>query len=685
MAKKNKRLKMKKQRVDKSKYNSSMSIKTKLIMFFIILSVIPVAIVGSYSIFNAEKSIENKVSILSEQLSKQNSQILNAKLGELRRSMDLIVANIDVMELLAKNEYEDSFEKFQDRQDLEENFTALRLSYSDIKSITIYKTDSDILEFGTQKILRDFLKKSEFEKTKIYKKVMDKNGGIEWITGLNGNYDKIYLMRNISLYKQQIGILIYEIDLQDIEKIFEEVSIGGDSKIFITDASRNVIYHQNNEEIGKVLSQDYVTNITEEKETGSFIGTDNLVAYSNCINGWRVYSVIPLDYLIGDIHNVAKWTGLIIVICITLSIVVSVYIALSISRPIKIISDLMKQAGDGDLTAKADIEGKNEIGKLAMGFNQMIQNMKLMISNTGEAFDSVHKNTSNMGKVAEQYSSVAEQIAISVGEIASGASQQAKDAEDTTRVMDQLSSRIDNVINNIRVVSEAIEKTKEVSNNSTKTVKDLYDKTEEYVQISLTSKNNILKLKESASEIIDMVSLIENISEQTNLLSLNAAIEAARSGEAGKGFAVVADEIRKLAEQSSEAAREINKLANNIDADVANTVDVVEKGEKVFNDQHLAVLDTDTAFKDINKAIGAIISEIQEVSSAVDDIIEYKNRTIDSVQNIASVSQQTAAGTEEVMAASQQQSGSSEKLIEISIELNGLVEKLNESMSKFKV
>lgn len=687
MAKGNKKLKTKKiskKKVGKSKYNSNISIKTKLIAFFIILSVIPVAIVGFYSIFNAEKSIENKVSVLSEQLSKQNSQILNGKLRELKRSMDLIAANTEIIELVSKNEYEDSFERYQDQQKLREEFTAFMLTYEDIRSITIYKANSEILEFGTHKALRDFLKKGEFKKTKTYEKVMEKNDEIEWVTGLDGAYDRIYLMRKISSYKQ-IGIIIYEMDLKNIEEIFKEVSLGGNSKVFVADNLKNIIYHQNNEEIGKVLSEDYVANISEEKEVGSFIDKDKLVAYSNCINGWKVYSEIPLNYLTGDIHNVAKWTGLIIIICIILSVIFSIYIALSISRPIEMVSDLMKKAGDGDLTAKANIEGKNEIGKLAIGFNQMMQNMKSMIRSTSEAFDSVHENTLNMGEVAQQYSSVAEQIAISVGEIANGASQQAKDAEDTTMVMDQLSTRIDHVVNNIRVVSQATGKTKEVSNNASKTVKDLYDKTEEYAQISIASKNNILKLKESASEIIDMVSLIENISEQTNLLALNAAIEAARSGEAGKGFAVVADEIRKLAEESGEASREINKLANNIDIDVTNTVNVVDKGERVFNDQHLAVLDTDTAFKDIKNAIEVIISEIQEVGNAVDDIIEYKNKTIDSIQNIAAVSQQAAAGTEEVMAASQEQSGSSEQLLEISIELKKLVKELNESMDEFKV
>lgn len=687
MGKKDKRLKtkkIKKPKTDKSRRSGNMSIKAKLIMFFIILSVIPVVIVGLYSIFNAEKTIKNKVSILSEQLSKQNSEILNGKLKELKRSMDLVVANAEIMDLLSKNQYEDSLQKLEDQKSLKKEFTALRLSYTDIRSITVYKQDKEMLEFGTQKELRDFLKKGDFQNSKTYKNVINKNGEIGWVTGLGGDYDRIYLMKGISLDEQK-GILIYEIDLNNIEQIFREVNIGDDSQIFVTDGSKNIIYHQNNEEIGNVLSEDYAAKVSEEKETGSFIGTNNLVAYSSCINGWKVYSVISMNYLMGDIHNVAKWTILIIILCITLAIIVSIYIALSISKPLIRISDLMKTAGDGDLTAKSNIQGKNEVGILAIGFDQMIQNMKSMISNTREAFDSVQKNTSHIGEVAEQYSSVADQIAISVGEIAKGASQQAKDAEDTTELMYQLSKRIDNVIDNIRNVTEATKNTKGISNNAVQTVKELHEKTEEYAQISVDSKNNILRLKESTSNIISIVLLIESISEQTNLLALNAAIESARSGEAGKGFAVVADEIRKLAEQSRQAAGEISKLANDIDSNVTNTVSVVEDGEKIFKDQRLIVLDTDTAFKNINDSIETIITEIKEVSAAVEDIIVYKDSTIDSVQNIAAVSEQAAAGTEEVMASSQQQAGSSEQLIEISIELKKLVEELNESMRKFRV
>ncbi len=697
--------------------NNNLSIKAKLMIFSLILSVVPILIVGGFSYTRFQSTIEKKVGGLTEQLSTQNALILDSKLEDVEKAAMLVKSDRELQKVLATRSYENQHDKLKDTKKVEQVLWNVILSTPDIRSITVLRLDGEVISAGNNKDVVDFLEEGKFLKTDLYKTVSNSKNEVFWTPGLLGHYDKIHAMREVSdYYNIRAGIVILEIETKTVEKLFSNIEMGEGSKLLIADSEENIIYGEVGEAIEEgeepaagddeskeaaeesgdtqveaadeedmEINNIYTANIPEESLSGSFLLDDGLVAYSKCENGWTMLSVIPMKSLMGDVNQVGKMTITIAIICIVVSVLLSIYITFSITNPIKKIMGLMTKVQEGDLTVKSDLVGNNEIGKLSTGFNHMIDSMRNLIKDTNATFKSVEDSTKNVDDIAEQYTMVSEQVAISVGEIANGASEQARSAEDATNTMSQLSNRIDNMVQSIKVVHDATDKTKEISNNATKTVKSLYEKTEEYAQISGATKDTITQLKDSVSEIINIVDLIKSISDQTNLLALNAAIEAARSGEAGKGFAVVADEIRKLAEQSKEATNKITGLANEINTDVISTVQSVEAGEKIFGEQHLAVFDTDSAFKNIIDSVESIVEEVQEVSKAVDDITEYKNMTIDAVESIAAVTEESAAGTEEVMASTQQQASSSQQLRDISKELITLVDSLNKSMDRFKV
>ncbi|MCT4563128.1 MAG: methyl-accepting chemotaxis protein [Maledivibacter sp.] len=711
---KDKKRKAIKKKKEKGKKNS-LGIKAKLIIFSIILSVVPLLIVGGYSFIRFGATIEDKVGSLSEQLAKQNSSILDSKLKEIEKSMVLATSNQDLRKTLAKESYVNDYEKLKDSKKIEQIFWSIIVSNPEIRSFTIYRNNGDIISAGNNTEVKDFIEGGGFEQTEVYKKAKASKGEAFWVSGLLKNNKKLHVMRKINdYYNVEAGIIIFEMETKTIDGLYSNLSMVKNSSILIANEENDVIYHYNSQEnkenmeknnepnpntentqtVDEVqpmenqksdIHEEYTKNIQMDRQSGSFILGEELVSYGTCENGWKILYVVPLGYLMGDVNKVGQITLIITFLCIIIAVFISIYLAFNISNPLKKIMGLMNRVEEGDLTVYSDIKGKDEIGKLSTSFNHMIDSVRQLIMDTKTTFDSVDATTKSVNQIAEQYSSVSEQVAVSVGEIADGASDQAKEVEDTTNIMDELSNRIDNMVESITEVKKSTDKTKEVSNNATQTVKSLYEKTEEYAKISASTKDTILKLKNRVSEIINIVQLIQSISEQTNLLALNAAIEAARSGEAGKGFAVVADEIRKLAEQSKEASNKITDLANGINGDVINTVKSVDEGDKIFGEQHYAVFDTDTAFNEIKNSVESIIKEVEEVNSAVEDIIEYKDRTMGSIENILAVTEEEAASTEEVMAATEEQSGSSEQLKHISEDLISLVGRLNESIVKFKL
>lgn len=697
--KKPKKVKSNKKKIVRSKKHN-VSIKAKLIVFSIILSVVPIIVVGGFSSTRFQSTIKTKVGGLTEQLAKQNAAIVNSKLSEIEKATMLVRSDRELKQLLATKEYETTHKKYRDETKMQEILWNVIVSNPEVRSITLLRNNGDIITAGSNAEVQEFLKSGVFQKTETYEKAKDSRNKVYWVSGLLGNYNKMHAMRDISdYYSVKEGVIIFEIDTRTVDELFENINMGEGSKILITDTENNIIYssaHEyqlaGEESNVKAVTEDsdtddslYAASIPADVESGTILLDKELVAYSTFEDGWKMISVVPLSYLLGDVDKVVSMTITLAIVCIIVAVLLSIYITLSITNPLKKIMGLMSKVEDGDLTVRSDLEGKNEIGKLSIGFNHMIDNMRKLIKDTTTTFKSVENSTKSVDEIAEQYTMVSEQVAVSMGEIANGSSEQARHAEETTNIMSQLSSSIDNMAKSIQVVNEATDKTKDISSGATKTIKTLYEKTEEYAKISGDTKDIITKLESSVSEIINIVDLIKSISEQTNLLALNAAIEAARSGEAGKGFAVVADEIRKLAEQSKMATNKITGLANDINADVSITVETVGKGEKIFGEQHFAVTDTETAFKDIVNSIESIVSEVEEVNQAVGEITEYKNNTIDAIESIAAVTEEAAAGTEEVMASTQQQSSSSQQLRDISQELITLVDRLNESIDQFKV
>jgi len=305
-----------------------------------------------------------------------------------------------------------------------------------------------------------------------------------------------------------------------------------------------------------------------------------------------------------------------------------------VSRPLQSLVAVMEQVGTGDLTVSAEVRSGDELGRLAVACNK--------------EFESLAKAMQIIREASEQLAASAQEIAASAEEIAAGNQSQANEVQNASGIVHEATAAIQQVTNSARKAAKTSAESAELAQVGGKSVMEAIDSMR---QIHRTVK----ELGASSLQIGEIVKVINEIAEQTNLLALNAAIEAARAGEHGKGFAVVADEVRKLAERSGSATKDIEQLILGIQKGTTAAVAVVESGAVVAGKA--------------GQALDTIIEGAREVASMVGDIslasqqqLEDNSRVVRSVDLVASITEETAAGAQETAAAAQELAGMAEKM-----------------------
>jgi len=412
------------------------------------------------------------------------------------------------------------------------------------------------------------------------------------------------------------------------------------------------------------------------------------VSYSKIDPNWD-WIVTSSTYLMDFNQPANELWNIILIVCgisIILGMIIIWFFANRITKPIVKVTEQMGYLANGDLTKELLlIHTKDETSRLADAMNLLHTNLKSSMKKVSETSETLTSQSEELSQSANEVKMGSVQVASTIQELAAGSETQANIASELASGMNTFTERVQVANESGLMIEQNSKAVLNMTNDGSELMKKSIQQMEKIHSIVNESVKKVEGLDKQSQEISNLVTVIKDVANQTNLLALNAAIEAARAGEHGKGFAVVADEVRKLAEQVSVSVTDITDIVNNIQRETLFVSDSLKEGYKEVEQGKTQIESTGETFEGISTAVIEMVNSITTIAENLADISASTQEMNGSVEEIASVSEESAAGIEQTSASVQQTSSIMEEVAGSSEQLANLAEELNALVRQFKL
>ena len=490
------------------------------------------------------------------------------------------------------------------------------------------------------------------------------------------------------------GVLGFNIDLPVITEMLKNIKLGETGYVILLDSKDTIIANPKQPELNFKKVQDM--NVPEFNNLDAIAGSSVEVTLDGASHfatvvlspstGWKYLCVVDkAEVMAGSAH---LRQVIIIAVLITLLLVCFVAFTVSnqIARPLQTMVKVCHELAAGDFRDKPRrLERNDEIGQLANAMASMRTRLREVLKKVNESAEQVAASSEELTASAEQSAQAVTQVAESVNGVAEGAQKQSAAVNAAAKVVEQISGGIEQAAASSSRVAEHSGRAAEKAKEGDTSVEQAINQMGHIEQTVNNSAQVVAKLGDRSKEIGQIVDTISGIAGQTNLLALNAAIEAARAGEQGRGFAVVAEEVRKLAEQSQDAAKQIAELISGIQGETDKAVAAMTEGTHEVKIGTEVVTTAGRAFGEIAALVMNVSDQVKEISTAINHVAGGSQQIVASIQTIDAHSKTAVDEAQMVSAATEEQTASMEEIASASQSLAKLAQELQEAVSLFKI
>lgn len=505
----------------------------------------------------------------------------------------------------------------------------------------------------------------------------------------------------ISIDGKVVGSIAGGVQLDEFIQKMSEAKIGQAGYLMLVSPNGMIAGHPNKDIVMKkalpALGNQQLNQAMENVRNGlrgHFItqidGVQSIVAFVPTQDHWGVFAIAPTSAEFASLRTLTLIFAGLFFAGLFIALIVASIVANRIVRPIKEMAEYATAVAHGDLTRKKldtsqeEYKINDEIGELRAAMIEMRSKLWTLITQVSASADQVASSSVQLKESANQSSQAANQVADSVSQVAAGMVRgqhaTAKSQQVFTNFMGQVADMKVNTESSSKSANVVVEQT-------TKGARKVQDAIEQMNSIGSSANevnSAVNKVSAGSAQIGEIVQMISGIAAQTNLLALNAAIEAARAGDFGRGFAVVAEEVRKLAEQSQQAAGKIIALINTTNEDVNCAVIAVQRAVGDVQSGMQYVNEAGTQFDEIATLVGDVYQRTSKVLETVDMLAANSRETEEASQEVNHIINETTGHTQTVSAATEEQSASMQEIAASSDNLAHLANELRNSLSKFR-